>query len=99
MKKPDYRDLKVPEYPRQKDVKEGKKKTTYLDETVKKAENYDLLIGKLKGSKDYLKANKDYLVSIKGTLNIGYRNGRIQGRITEIEDRINWIDSILGRFE
>lgn len=98
MKKPNINDFKVPERPSKKDFNNCKKKTTYL-ETVKKSEKYDMLIGNLKDSKDYLEAHKGYLNAMKKNLKVGYRNGCIDGRIKEVEDRLNWLDSVLGRFE
>lgn len=94
MKKPDFKKFETPEHPKR--VVSAGKKTTYLDETIKKAEKYDLLINKIKGSITYLSSQKAYLESIKGKLQVGYRNGYINGRIREIEDRIEWLERMLN---
>lgn len=94
MKKQDYKKFETPERPKRA-VSAGKK-TTYLDETIKKSEKYDLLVNKIKGSIYYLKSQKAYYETIKGKLQIGYRNGYINGRIREIEDRIEWLERMLN---
>ena len=94
MKKTDFKKLETPERPKR--VVSTGKKTTYLDETIKKAEKYDLLINKIKGSITYLRSQKAYYETIKGKLQIGYRNGFINGRIREIEDRIEWLERMLN---